>query len=185
MPNFKFDFSEIPDSVVPEGEVEAVITKIELRTSKSSGQPYLNWEFTIAEGDYENSKLWMITSLTDKSLFRLKQVAESLGFTETFELEIDEDTNLVTYPMLDGTAVTLKVHHEEYQGRKQARVNEIVDYHTMHHLEGVETKAFEEDEDDSVGYDDADDDEFAALPEDEQEVEVAASAVSSRKKSSK
>lgn len=132
--SFKFNFDDIPDNVVPEGEVEATITKVELKYGKASNKPYLNWEFTITEGDYEKSKLWMVTVFAEAALFRLKQVAESLGFEGIFEIEIDEDTSLVTYPELEDTAVTLKVHHEEYLGRKQARVTSILDYHTTHHL---------------------------------------------------
>lgn len=181
MPVLKFNFDDIPDSVVAEGEVEVTITKIELKTSQSSGNPYLNWEFTISEGDFENSKIWMITSLTEKALFRLKQICESLGYEHEIEFEVDEDTNQVIYPNLVGTAVTLDVYHEEYQGRKQARVKEIVDYHTYHHLPSTAHEPDEED--DGIGYSDDeedDDNEFASLPDDEGEEELEVSAPASK-----
>lgn len=135
MPQFKINFDEIPDNVVPEGDVDATITAIELRTSKAN-KPYLNWEFTVSDGDYQNSKIWMITSLAENALFRLKQIAEQLGFEGQFDLEIDEETNKVVYPDLEGTAVTLEIYHEEYEGRKTARIAKIKDYHTTHHLAG-------------------------------------------------
>ena len=165
MPTFSFNFDDIPDSVPGEGEIEAVIDNIELKYGKDSGKPYLNWTFTIVEGDHEKSKLWMITSLADTALFRLKQIAEQLGFEGLFELEIDENTNMVTYPPLDGTAVTLDIHHEEYQGRKTAKVSNIVDYHTTHHLPDGDADEFEDLEEDEV------DEGFAELEEEEAEQE--------------
>ena len=152
MPTFKFNFDEIPDSVPPEGEVEAVIDKVVMKLGKDSGQPYLNWQFTIVEGDYTNQKVWMITSLSEKALFRLRDVFKGLGFTDMVELVIDEDENeqgeqLLIEPELEGVPVTLKISHREYQGRKQASVDEILDYHTTAHLEGYDIDAGVEDED--------------------------------------
>lgn len=169
MPRFNFNFDDIPDNVPPEGEAEVVVEKVELKFGKDSGQPYLNWEFKITEGDYTNNKIWLITSLAENGLWRLKQLAEEMGFAGEFELEIDDETNLVIFPPFEGTALTVNLHHEEYQGRKQARISSVVDYHTTHHLEGSESadeEGWEEDddEDEFEDFEELEDEEEEVLP---------------------
>lgn len=152
------DFSDIPENIPDEGSHEAVIEQVEMRYGKNSGAPYLNWQFRILDGDYANFKVWMMTSLSPAALFRVKAVAEALGFEGGMELEVDEDSNMVIYPPFEGTAVTIEIEHQSYQGRDQARVKDILDYHTTHHLEGV----FDDDDEwaDVDDDDDVDDDEL-------------------------
>lgn len=140
---FKIDFSDIPDNSLPEGEYTAKINNVMLKEGAKA--PYLNWEFDILDEEYEDRKVWMITSLADAALFRLKQVAEALGFEGGFDFEVDEQGYVVD-PELAGCEVSVKVEQREYQGTKRANVVAILDYFTDVHL-GGEPEA-EEDEDD-------------------------------------
>lgn len=46
-----------------------------------SGAHYWTWEFTVAVGDFKNRKLWVNTSLSEKALFKMKEVFDAFGYT--------------------------------------------------------------------------------------------------------
>lgn len=129
MASIVIDFSEIPEDVLPEeGEHRVEIVSIELRNSKSGPHPYLNWEMTIL-GDSEaaGSKLWMMTSLAPKALFRLRAVLKAFDIEfEKASFEVDDASKQLLDPDLVGRIAIAKVYHEEYQGRKQARVSDLI-----------------------------------------------------------
>jgi hypothetical protein len=92
--SIQINFAEVGSDfeTIPEGSYPIVVDKAEVRESKSSDNPYINWEMTITEGEHEGRRLWMITSLSPKALFRLKDVFEALGVLEDeMEVEWDED----------------------------------------------------------------------------------------------
>lgn len=130
-----FNFNDIPDDIIPEGEYEAEIAKVVLKEGNKA--PYLMWEFDITDFDHSGRKLWMNTSLSDRALFRLKDTCEQLGFDGMIELEIDEESGEVVYPDFVETGVLLKVAvkpHYQDATRKQNDITEILDYYTTHHL---------------------------------------------------
>lgn len=151
MANIKINFGDIPDNLPPEGEAEAVITKVELKTGKDSGKPYLNWEFELLDPEFLGRKVWMITSLADTAIFRLKQTVEALGIVDSLDLDIDEETNLVTSPDFVDTEVTILIKHNTWQDEKRAQASKILDYHTTHHLgEEAGDDEFEDFDDEDV-----------------------------------
>jgi len=136
MPYFRVNFSDVESfEPVPEGEYGVEIDKVEVRQNKAGDGLYLNWELTIIDGDYENRKLWLITSLKETALFRLKQVLEGLNVIdadEDVELEYDDDIEPSTKegprllePDLEGMEAVANVHNEMYEGREQNRVNDL------------------------------------------------------------
>lgn len=131
MAKINVDFSQIPDNNMPEGGYEAEITGVEMRTGKENngqpGNPYLNWEFTITDGDYTGRKVWMVTGLTEKSLWKLKETFEALGIEgDALDIEIDDDTNAMTEPEVIGIPVLVEVVQESYQGRTTSKASKIV-----------------------------------------------------------
>lgn len=132
------NFAEVEGSfdAIPEGRYPVVIEKVEVRESKSSEHNYFNWELTISEGEFENRRLWMITSLSPRALFRMKDVFEALGFDvedENFEFDWDDDVEVTTKagpllltPDVTGMAATAIVTIEAYEGKDQNRVNDLV-----------------------------------------------------------
>ena len=136
MPFYKVNFNDVESfEAVPEDEYGAEIEKIEVRENKNGDALYLNWEFVIIDGDYENQRLWLITSLKDTALFRLKQVLVNLDILDEdaeLELEYDDDIEPSTKegprlidPDLEGMEVTIVVKNEMYDGREQNRVKDV------------------------------------------------------------
>ena len=48
------DFSDVQDGfeLLPEGNYEAVLSKIEQKVGRDSGKPYVEWTFDLTEDDY-------------------------------------------------------------------------------------------------------------------------------------
>lgn len=135
----KLNFAEIQGGFepVPEGRYPVIIDRIEVRESKSSDYNYLNWEMTIQDDDHEGQKLWMITSLSPKALFRLKDIFVNLeiieGEEEDFELDWEDDVDVtpsegpvLTEPDLEGMAAVAIVHNELYEGKERNRVEDLL-----------------------------------------------------------
>jgi hypothetical protein len=121
------DFSEVNNNdALPEGRYRATIDQIELRGVKPETPGYLNWQFSIEEGQFVGRKVWMMTSLKTAALWKLAQSFKALGLQiQNVDLEIDEGTNLLVEPNLMGQSVFVDVTQETYQGRQQNRVDTI------------------------------------------------------------
>lgn len=136
-PTINVDFSDVDSfEPLPEGQYDVEIDKVEVRENKAGDGLYLNWELIVLDGEYENRRLWMITSLKPQALFRLKQVLEDLGVTddedEEVELEYDDDVDPTTqsgprllFPEVEGLEAVAVVKNEMYDGREKNRVNEL------------------------------------------------------------
>lgn len=128
------NFAEVESGfeAIEEGPYPVVIEKVEVRESKSSDHPYLNWELTITDGDHEGRKLWQITSLSPNALFRLKDQLIALGVIEgdeEIDLDWDDDVEvtpkagpMLLEPDVVGLAAIAIVTVEPYKGVNQNRV---------------------------------------------------------------
>lgn len=137
MGGLTINFAEIESSFepLPEGSYDCIIERVEVRESKSSDNDYLNWEFVVQDEEYEDRRLWMITSLSPKALFRLKDVFLALGVIEEddeIDIEWDDSVDItpsegpqLTNPEVEGLACTAIVTNEMYDGRERNRVNEV------------------------------------------------------------
>lgn len=129
------NFAEVEGGfeAVPEGTYDCVIEKVEVRQSKSSDHDYLNWEYKIADGEYEGQRLWDITSFSPRALFRMKDVFEALGVLEDeMELDWDDDVDItpeagpsLLEPDVLGMEATLVVKNEIYENKERNRVHEV------------------------------------------------------------
>jgi hypothetical protein len=133
---YRVNFGDIESfEPVPAGEYGVEIEKVEVRENKAKDGLYLNWEMTIIDGDFENRKLWLITSLKDTALFRLKSIFEGLQVidgSEDLELEYDDDIDpgnkegpLLLDPNLEGMECIAVVQNEMYEGKEQNRVRDL------------------------------------------------------------
>ena len=82
------------------GTYDFRVTGCEQKTSKSSGNPYLNIELTVInDDDFDNRKVFDIISLQENSLWKLKEFAASCGvdIDDEFDTEdfIDEEVTAV------------------------------------------------------------------------------------------
>jgi hypothetical protein len=133
---YRVNFGDVESfEPVPAGEYGVEIEKVEVRENKAGDSLYLNWEMTIIDGDFENRKLWLITSLKDTALFRLKSIFEGLQIIdgeEDLELEYDDDIDpstkegpLLIDPNLEGMECVAVVQNEMYEGKEQNRVRDL------------------------------------------------------------
>ena len=135
MPITTINFSDVEDfEALPEDEYAVEIDKVEVRSNKAGDGEYLNWELVVLDGDYENRRLWMITSLKPTALFRLKRVFEELDVLDgdEIDLEYDDDEQVTSssgprllYPELEGLECVAKVTNEMYDGRERNRVEDL------------------------------------------------------------
>lgn len=138
MAGIRINFAEVEGSFepMPEGAYECIIERVEVRESKSSDHNYLNWELRVTEeGDFEDRRLWTITSFSPKALFRLKDTLVAIGAIEPdeeLEFEWEDDVDITPQegprllnPDVEGMAVVAVVRNEFYDGRERNRVENM------------------------------------------------------------
>lgn len=127
MTKLNIDLSQVKEfDLLPKGKYPAIVEELELRESQNGNQ-YLNWKFAFTEGDNEGRVQYMMTSLKPKALFRAKAVFVALGIKEpTFDIEVDDDTNVVTNPQLIGTPCIIDLGIEVYEGQKRNYIVSIL-----------------------------------------------------------
>jgi hypothetical protein len=136
--SLRINFAEVEGSFTPlPGDTwyQATIERVEVRESNSSDNDYLNWEFKVTEDEYEGRRLWMISSFSEKALFRLKDTLVALEVIDPEdELDIEwedgvditpKEGPLVTNPELDGIACEVLVTNEVYEGKERNRVSDV------------------------------------------------------------
>ena len=129
MTQIRIDFSDIEEfEPLPVGRYPIMVEVVALRQSQSSENPYLNWELKVTVEPYLNRRLFLMTSLSPKALWRLKAVFEAFGvFAEDMNLETTEvdDMEILITPAVAGKAAIASVSQEVYQGRVQNRVDDV------------------------------------------------------------
>lgn len=127
----------------PEGQFPAKLVQLEECTIQGSGDDGLKAKFEVTGGSGKGSNVFETFSLAEKALWKLKMLLEAMGLKANGKMTLDLDK-------LEGKSVGIEVVHDEYNGRKQAK---IAQYLKLSELE--DTEADEDDEDD----DDEDEDE--------------------------
>ena len=97
------DEAEVQDfSPLPEDTYRAKLLEVEQKEGRQSGKPYWNWTFEVTEGDHTGRRLWVITSLSEKALFKLKEVFQAFGYTTDSDTDemIGEEVRLVVSQMV-------------------------------------------------------------------------------------
>jgi hypothetical protein len=131
MGGLTIDFSEVENSFepLPEDDYECIVENVEVRESKSSDNPYLNWELTVQNEEYEGRKIWLGASLSPKALFTLEEMLVNLGVIEPdekIELEWDDEVDItpsegpqLTYPEVIGMACVVHTVNRVYEGKER------------------------------------------------------------------
>lgn len=117
------DFSGIESRgrAIPDGVYFLTSIGVEEKES-SEGNPYLAWEWRVADGDLKGAKVWDNTSLQPQALWRLKILLE-MGGREPGEraLELDLDA-------LVGMEIRAEITNEEFQGKQKPRITNFLPY---------------------------------------------------------
>ena len=163
---------ETSRKTIPEGIYTLVVDSATQKNSQG-GNPMIVFEFSVAEGKYQGSKLYENCSLQPQALFKLKSVLIALGLdipNKAFDLDLKD---------LIGMTCEADVGHEVYEGKKKARI-----------LEYIDPSDSDSDEDDSEDDDDDDTDVESTLMEmglDDlkdlaKELDISASSIKKAKK---
>jgi hypothetical protein len=113
---------------LPAGKYLATITDWDVREVKNAGKlpvgtPGLNVEFTIADGEYENRKVWTNYWLHPNNLGFFKTFLKAAGME-------DDDINAITdagdaVDRVVGTDVCVKLRRREYPADSGDYVNDV------------------------------------------------------------
>src|SRR5689334_16274549 len=111
----KVDFSKVESfQPVPAGAYLVTITGVEEKTGKESGLPYINWELTVADGEFSGRKLWLMTSLAPKALFGLQNLLKALEVdVSTEEMDIEPSDYVGHSIVIEATQETYTPPGEE------------------------------------------------------------------------
>jgi hypothetical protein len=108
---------------IPAGSYVAKVTGGELReageNAKYPGSQYINWEFTIQEGEYTGRKQWTNTSLREGALFGLKELLAATG-----KFDVDGDLDFDIEDVI-GSDVRISVRVKDYKGEAQNEVRRV------------------------------------------------------------
>jgi hypothetical protein len=115
---------------IPPGVYKASVTGYKIKTSAETGNPYVQWEFTLlsqgptAEIKTVGRKVFDNTTFTEESLWKLASLLEAVGEKlEPGEFELEDLVNFTTSRVLNKELV-LRVEVETYQGQVRTRVKE-------------------------------------------------------------
>lgn len=122
----------------PEGQFPAKLVKLEECTIQGSGDDGLKAKFEVTGGSGKGSNVFETFSLGEKALWKLKMMLEAMGMKATGKMTLDLDK-------LEGKSVGIEVVHDEFNGRKTAK---IAQYLKLSELEDTEADEDDEDEDD-------------------------------------
>lgn len=131
MGGLRIDFSEVEDTfdVLPEGRYECVLEDCQVRESKSSDNNYLNFEFEVVDGEYEDRRIWIGKSFSPKALAQMEQTLVALGAIEEDEdVEFDWDDSVdvtpnegpqLTNPEVIGLPASIVTVNSVHEGRER------------------------------------------------------------------
>jgi len=111
--------TDIEDAgIIAEGWYKAEIKDFETRQKDETSNPYIQWRFQILNGEFDGMPVWDITSLSSKSIWKLKALA-----TASSLLLIKEQPLIDQLYALVGRQVAVQVYHDEWNGQKRAKIS--------------------------------------------------------------
>lgn len=109
--SIKLDFSNVTGGnfePIPAGDYVVEIEKVENRTAKS-GNEMLSLTFNVMEGEYEGRKIFDLYVLTEKALWKLKDLLVAVGVDTEGMVDLDVDD-------LVGEVFVANIEIQESQG---------------------------------------------------------------------
>ena len=125
MSPFKIDMSDVGEGFepIPAGVYPIVVSSLKQSEEDGpSGYPYIILEMTVAEGEFENRKLWTNLSMSPKVAFKVKEFLLGVGVPEEDlggEFEFDPDE-------YEGATAAVAVKQESYEGVVRNRVTNFI-----------------------------------------------------------
>ena len=125
MPKIKADLRDVKDlsQAAPAAIYPVEVKKIEQKIGKESGNPYLNLQLEVLDGEWEGKTFFSVLTMPPdkKKWFSLKQFATALGYDLDAEnLDIDTDEWI-------GAKLSIRVN-KVYNEEQKKDQNEIKQY---------------------------------------------------------
>lgn len=133
----KFDMSKVESfKRCSEGIHTAKIVEVQENTTQA-GDDMLTMVLEVIKGDSKGARVYDNFVLTDKALWKLKQLLQAIGMKCDGKIVLDLDK-------LVGRVCDIAVYHEEYNGKLKARIDE---YTALQGSSGDEDEVDEEEDD--------------------------------------
>lgn len=116
--SLKVDFSGVESGGfdIPDGIYALTVSSVTQKKGAETGQPYLSFEYKVAEGKYKGRKVWDNVSLQPQALWKLRNLLECMGMEVEdgeFEIELED---------LEQQGVGAEIANEKYQGKDKPRI---------------------------------------------------------------
>lgn len=128
----------------PEGRFRAKLKSIEEATTQG-GDDALKAVFELTSGEGKGCLVFETFTLTEKALWRLKAYLTAIGVKASGRISLDLDK-------LVGKVCELEIIHEEYDGKKRARIDQFMKL-------SATSNEDDEDEDEDLDEDEEDEEE--------------------------
>lgn len=121
MAPISIDFTNVQDGfeLIPKGKYNAKVQNIELKPGKE--HPYFAWTFELTEGEFIGRKAFTNTSLSPKSLWKLKQIIKRVAP----EVNVDGISELDP-SLFIGKDCVLSIIVEPYEGVDRSKVADVL-----------------------------------------------------------
>ena len=108
---------ETPQTLIPPGEYLIGITAAEEKTSKN-GHPKVALDLEILEGELKGRGVKDWVTVTERAMWRVKQVLTSIGYPIAASGEVDLDA-----PKMIGGKAVITIKHELYNDKVRLRID--------------------------------------------------------------
>lgn len=137
---------------VPEGDYRVKVKEVKSDTSKEGNRMYV-WTFVGLDGKLKGKEIRDYTTVTPKSLWKLRSVLEAIG--------IDVPKSAVRLKSRDvvGKELGITVNDDEYNGRVSSKIADYID------LETLASGGVDDEDEDDEDVEDEDDEESVDLDE--------------------
>tara|TARA_R110002126_G_scaffold54613_1_gene147823 strand:- start:1125 stop:1838 length:714 start_codon:yes stop_codon:yes gene_type:complete len=154
---FSVDFEGVESGggrPVPDGQYNAMITKITEEEGQNSGEPYLHAVYKVQGGKCDGATIHDNISLQPQSLWRLRTILECIGYeVEDGPMDIDPSD------ILEET-LGVEVTNEDWEGRDRPRITGFT---------GADEEGEEEEEDEDPEEEEEEDPEEEEVEEEEED----------------
>ena len=108
---------ETPQTLIPPGEYLIGVTAAEEKTSKN-GHPQVALDLEILEGELKGRGVKDWVTVTERAMWRVKQVLTSIGYPIAASGEVDLDA-----PKMIGGKAVITIKHELYNDKVRLRID--------------------------------------------------------------
>ena len=124
---------ETPQTLIPPGEYLVGVTAAEEKTSKN-GHPQVALDLEILEGELKGRGVKDWVTVTERAMWRVKQVLVAIGYPNADSGEVDLEA-----PKMIGGKAVITIKHELYNDKVRLRIDHWAPAaHTTSNASGID-----------------------------------------------